>query len=112
MTTFTISDQQSNDSGLTFAEAVGRIADWFRDLDEWQDGHGDDELHAAIAQAISSVEQPQAGGERELQRFADAICNAVADALGHEAFHGHGSYCVSAAEQAGMSLTVEMDEEE
>lgn len=112
MATFSISDGVSYDSGLSFSEAAGRIADWFRDVDEWATGHGSDELHEAVEAAIASVQQPQDGGEAALQKYADRICEAVAEAMGHQSFHGHGNYSVSAAEEAGMSLKVEVEEDE
>jgi hypothetical protein len=104
--TYSVSDSNSSDDGLTFAEAVERIEEWYVDADEWATGEGDDDTHEAIADAIQSVKAPVYGGIDELQRYADAIREAVAGAMGGEDFSGHGSYRVSAADGIGLSLAV------
>lgn len=107
--TYTIRDTNSSDSGLNFAEAVERIASWYEDADQWADGQGDRELRTAIRTGIKSVEQPSKGNVDTLHAYADAVCNAVAKAMGNREFAGHGSYSVSAADQGGFRLVVEAE---
>lgn len=91
---YTVADANCED----FSEAVERIANWYDDIDQWADGHGSDDLHSAVQSAISDIDQPEDGGLRDLQSYADAICQAVAKAM------GHGNYAVSAA--VGIRLTI------
>lgn len=108
---YTIRDANSSDSGLTFSESVDRIASWYEDADQWADGQGDRETHAAIRSAIKSVEQPSEGDVDTLQAYADAICNAVAKAMGYKEFAGQPSFGVaSAADCGGFHLVVEVDQ--
>ena len=111
-TTYTIRDTNSSDSGLTFGEAVERIASWYEDADQWADGQGDRETHAAIWTGIRSVKQPSKGDIDTLQAYADAVCDAVAKAMGHKEFAGQPSFGVaSAAECGGFRLVVESEYE-
>ena len=112
-TTYTIRDTNSSDSGLNFSEAVERIASWYEDADQWADGQGDREVRTTIRTAIKSVEQPSEGDIDTLQAYADAVCDAVAKAMGHKEFAGQPSFGVaSAAECGGFRLTVTADETE
>lgn len=43
---------------------------------------------------------------RALVKSVTAWENRIGEAMGHKAFHGHGSYGVSAASEAGLSLTI------
>lgn len=36
--TYTVADTNSNDAGLSYAEALDRIGEWYEDADEWADG--------------------------------------------------------------------------
>lgn len=112
MTTYKVTDANSSDTGLAFDAAVSRIAEWYEDCDQWSTGEGNDEAHEAIAAAIASVDRPTAGDGADLQDYADSICQAVAQALGHKDFAGHGSYFVSAAARGGFLLTVEAETED
>lgn len=108
--TYTVGDANSGDEGLSYDEAVERIAEWYEDVDQWATGHGDDALHDAVAEAIESVERPADGGDlTELRLYAAAICDAVAEAMGGESFSGHGNYHVSAADRIGLDLSVTED---
>lgn len=110
MTTYTVRDANSSDSGLTYDEAIDRIAEWYEDCDQWADGTRDDVLHAAIADAIAGVDCPAAGGGlAALEDYVGGIRQAVAEACGSEAWAGHGNYYVSAADQGGYDLSVEED---
>lgn len=113
MSTYTISDANAQTSDLSYADAVEAIQEWYSDCDVWADGQGDDTRHAAIAAAIASIEEPAPDGdEDDLSAYADKICQAVAVAMGHEDFFGHGNYAVSAASAGGYSLTVALEEDE
>lgn len=105
--TYRVADSNSGDDGLTFAEAVERIGEWFEFLAD------EDRIDSdALAAAVESVTAPADGDVRDLQSYADDICDAVARAMGSEDFFGHGNYSVSAASAAsaaGMRLEVEAE---
>jgi len=105
---YTISDNNAIERADTFDEAVELIADWYADIDQWGDGHGDEVLHASVRQAIDSVAKPTGGDIADLQTYAGQIDHAVAVAMGHKSFDAHGNYHVSACDSAGLCLTVEL----
>lgn len=108
---YSVSDQGSTDTGLSYSEAVVRIREWYEDVDTWGDGHGDAETHHAVAEAISGVTAPPKEGElSDLEPYAEDIRQAVAYAMGSREFAGHGNYYVSAADQCGLGLRVFEDE--
>lgn len=103
---YRVGDSGSSETVETFDEAITLISEWYEDCDQWATGEGDEESHSAIRDAIDAICQPEGGGIDELRQYAESIRMAVAEAMGNEAFHGHGSYSVSAADQAGYTLEV------
>lgn len=113
MTTYTISDSNSSDSGFDYNDAVDRIAEWFYDAAAWRTGSATEAEHAAVRTAIDGVPTPADGGAlADLKDYASDICDAVAEAMGGESFQGHGNYYVSAADSLGVSLTVTEDDQD
>jgi len=107
---YTVRDSQACEGGLSYIEAIDAIHDWYHDVANWKDGNGTDEQHAAIHQAIAETPSPVEGGTLAgLREYADDICQAVAEAMGGVEFCGHGDYRVSAADGAGVGLTVDAD---
>ena len=88
MTTYTVQDTGSADSGLTFREAVERIAEWYEDVDTWSTGYGDGDQHQAVADVIAAIERPEDGDLSDLSDYADSIRQAVAEAMGSQSFAG------------------------
>jgi len=111
MKTYTVSDGNAGDDGLSYSEAVERIAEWYEDADAWDDGNADEAMHEAIAEAIASTARPPACGDLDdLQVYSGDVRQAVAGAMGAEAFAGHGTYYVSASDQIGLGMSVEEDD--
>jgi hypothetical protein len=107
--TYTVSDSNSADAGLTYDEAVARISEWYEDSDEWATGDGDADLHAAINESIESVGYVEDGDIDDLRRYVEKIRDAVAIASNAKSFAGHGNYFVSAADSIGLTLSVSAD---
>ena len=85
MTTYTVSDSGSSDSGLSYDEAVERIAEWYEDSAEWATGSATDDEHAIRRAAIAGVDQPEeTGGLADLRQYAASICEAIAEAGSRE----------------------------
>lgn len=107
---YIVGDSGSTDSGLTYAEAVDRIGEWYEDICSWGGDTPDEETERAVRDAIESVKQPRDDGDlQDLRRYADDIRAAVAEAMGAKDFYGHGNYSVSAADSIGLNLTAEED---
>lgn len=107
---YTIKDRSSRVTVSSFADALHNISEWYQDYASWATGTATHEENQIFRDAIDSVDQPEFGGD--LQDYADKICQAIATAFGGKDFHGHGNYSVSAADQMGLSLTVEAASEE
>jgi|OM-RGC.v1.029076025 hypothetical protein len=108
---YTVRDSQTCEGGLSYVEAIDAIRDWYHDVADWRDGTGTDEQHAAVHRAIAETPSPVEGGTLpDLREYADDICEAVAEAMDVAAWCGHGDYRVSAADRAGVGLTVDADE--
>lgn len=107
---YTVRDSQACEGGLSFVEAIDAIHDWYYDVAGWSDGHATDEQHSAIRQAIAETPSPVEGGTlSDLREYAHDICEAVAEAMDGAEFCGHGDYRVSAADGAGVGLTIDAD---
>ena len=104
---YQISDNQLTITADTFADAVVEIAEWYADYPEWATGHATQTELDLVASAIESVDPPVDGDASDLQAYADDICHAIANAYDTPDWYGHGRYSVSAADQMGLSLTVE-----
>ena len=107
---YTIKDSNSRVTVSSFADAVHNISEWYQDYAEWATGSATPEEHQKVRDAIDSVDSPEFGGD--LQDYANKICEAIAKACGGKDFHGHGNYSVSAADQMGLGLTVELADAE
>ena len=107
---YTVRDSQSCESGLSYIEAIDEIHAWYHDVADWRDGTGTDDQNASVQQAIAETPAPVEGGTlSDLREYARDICEAVAEAMGGAEFCGHGDYRVSAADGAGVGLTVDAD---
>lgn len=104
---YQISDANLTITADTFADAVVEIAEWYADYPEWATGHASQKELDMVASAIDSVDPPVDGDASDLQAYADDICHAIAMAYEVPDWYGHGRYAVSAADQMGLSLTIE-----
>jgi hypothetical protein len=108
---YKVTDNNETLNGLTYGNAAALIADWYRDQAEWATGSATDDENLRVRNAIASVPEPSDDGTIEdLQDYAESICRAVAEANGAKVFAGHGTYEVSAADEAGLNLRVEAEE--
>ena len=89
-----VSDDANNSAEYNdLEEATEAIDSWFDYLDEFE------------LEKLGEINMPDTWGE--LPQYAHEVGELVAQMLGHEAFHGHGSYHVSASNRAGTSLHVQ-----
>lgn len=93
---YEISDGNATEYAATLEEAEGILEDWYDYLVD------DGKLDELPAPNLDSED-------------LDALCasvakweNEIAEAMGKESFAGHGNYYVSAADRAGLSLTIEI----
>lgn len=96
---FVVSDGNARETYASEDDAETAIREWWTDAGAVSD---------AAAVWLDSDEADRRDGE-SLQDYADRICQRVAEANGGKDFYGHGNYHVSAAAEAGMSLTVTED---
>jgi hypothetical protein len=93
-TRYEISDTGANETADRLTEAAEIAAEWYDyltendGLDELPPANLDDSSLAALVDSIAAWE------------------NRIAEAMGNQAFHGHGNYSVSAACQAGLDLRI------
>lgn len=91
---YEISDGNATEYAATLSEASSIAEDWYDFLTEQADL---DELPAPNL------------NENDLDDLNASIRrweNEIAEAMGKESFSGHGNYHVSAADRAGLNLTV------
>lgn len=104
---YQISDNQLTIITESFDDAVMEIAEWYADYPNWATGSASQKELDMVASAIYSIDPPVYGDASDLQAYADDICHAIAMAYETPDWYGHGQYQVSAADQMGLSLTVE-----
>ena len=97
-----IRDTQVTETAYSVQDAIGTIKGWFA-----SDGF-DQTTRDAYATAAADIEAPQdAAG---LQGYANVLCQAAAERTGHDDFQGHGNYRVTAADEAGLHLDIDIEE--
>lgn len=99
-TTYTVTDGNAYESADSLTAAAELVAEWYDHMTE------DYEIPAfnSDAEEIKDIDH--------LHRLIRTWENAIAEANGHKAFHGHGNYSVSAASEMGLQLRVREDEAE
>jgi DNA-binding GntR family transcriptional regulator len=81
--TYRVHDQGSNDDRLTYAQAVERIREWYECNAAQTADQDDDEMRAAIAEAIAGVDDPYEDGNfSDLRDFDAGIRDTVAETCG------------------------------
>ena len=109
-TTYRVTDGNARETATGMAALLDLIAEWYEDSAEWTTGTATAEEHQRVRDSIASVARPNDGCSLDqAQEYADAICEALAKAGGAEDWHGHGTYSVSAADSAGLSLSITVD---
>lgn len=93
-TSYYLSDGNANQTAETLADAVRIAADWYDFLLD-----GDYELDT-----VPSMDKDGITDIHSLNRAIGRWENAIAEACGKKAFHGHGNYSVSAASEMGLNL--------
>lgn len=90
---YVVSDNNARETADTIQQALSIVEEWY----DWLDG------------------APEFPSDEEITTL-DQLCDAInqwhdriAEFQGHSDFAGHGNYSVSAADQAGLSLTVEAE---
>jgi hypothetical protein len=110
MTTYEITDSSGSVDVQDWDALVQQAQDWYDYMLDDQAHDDNDELQDVVQGArFGAVPE---GDVEALQKAIDEWEDEIAAAMGHEAFHGHGSYGVSAACQAGLSLRVHAVEPE
>jgi hypothetical protein len=109
MTKVTISDGNAIETYSDWRDLILAAENWydyFMDApEEYCPGADLDTLPAADYSEIAD------GDVDALNAAISERDNAIAEWLGESAFHGHGTYSVSAASQAGLCLSVRLDVE-
>ena len=109
-TTYRVTDGNARETATGMAELLDLVAEWYEDRADWTTGTATYEEHQRVRDAIASVARPDDDCSLEAaQEYADGICEALARAGGAQDWHGHGTYSVSAADSAGLSLAITVD---
>ena len=94
---YVISDNNARETADTIQQAVDIIEEWY----DWVDG-APAFPSDTCEEEITTIDQ--------LREFISRWHDQIAELQGFQNFSGHGNYCVSAADQAGLSLTVEVEQ--
>ncbi len=93
---YRISDGNAKEYAATLEEVVSIVEDWYDYL-----------VDEGKVESIPAADLPT----DDLDSLTEAVRkweNEIAEAMGAESFAGHGRYFVSAADRAGLSLTIEI----
>ncbi len=102
---YKVGDQGYTEYGLSWAEAIALAEEWY------YTGAWDRRLEEAVADlGPADLGMPEDGDVEGVQRALDRYMDTLAESVGHTPWYGHGSYAVSSASEAGLSLMIEEDD--
>jgi hypothetical protein len=84
-----------------YIEAESTVSDWYEFL-------ADDERYEGVEIPSFNPDGRDIEDCDDLNRLISEWENAIAEACGKKAFHGHGNYSVSAASEMGLNLRAEI----
>lgn len=103
---YIVSDGNSIEKVKEWSELVDIIIEWYEFLGE----DGTFESCMDVPEPDGEIYDLEEGDVDGMNRIITAWENEIAEAAGHEEFHGHGSYHVSAASEMGLNLTVRIED--